>query len=68
MYDLRFLQRVLSSGIYLRVVRWNTTDVPDEHVIFIVRIEEYAKEEIGMKQAGSRALLMIVSLFVYFST
>jgi hypothetical protein len=39
------LRRVISSGIELRVGRWKSTDVSEEHVAFIYRIEVYAKRE-----------------------
>jgi hypothetical protein len=45
---------VLSSGIQHHVVRWKPTDVSEEHVAFIFRDEEQAKQEISMKQAGMK--------------
>jgi hypothetical protein len=41
--DLRFsrgrLWRVLSSGIWRRVVRWKSSDVSQEHIFFIFRVD-----------------------------
>jgi hypothetical protein len=44
-FSQRWLWRILSSGIWRHVARWNSTDVLEEHVASIFRIEEQTKEE-----------------------
>jgi hypothetical protein len=34
------------------VVRWKSTDTSEEHIAFMFRVEEYAKEETNMKELG----------------
>jgi hypothetical protein len=51
----------------IKVVRWKSTEVSEEYVATIFRIEEYAKQEISIKQKASRALLLVYFL-VYSST
>jgi hypothetical protein len=48
-----------------RVACWKSTEVSEEHVTSIFRIEEYAKEENNMKQAASSTL---VSCLAYSSS
>jgi hypothetical protein len=38
--SILFTSRVLSSMIWCRIVRWKSTDVSEEHVAFIFRVEE----------------------------
>jgi hypothetical protein len=62
LYDLRFsqrwLRRVLSSGVKRHGVRWNPTDVSEEQVAYIFKVEEYVKHETSMKQVYSSTLQM----------
>jgi hypothetical protein len=46
--------RVVSPGIYRHVVRCKSTDVSEQHVASIFRIEEQPKEETSMKRLASR--------------
>jgi hypothetical protein len=45
----------------------NVSDVLEEHVSSIFRVEEYAKQETSMKQAKA-ACFMLVSCFAYSPT
>jgi hypothetical protein len=54
---LYWLWRVLSSGIQRRVVRWKSTDVPEEHVASIFGVEEWTKQETTTKAGGQQSLL-----------
>jgi hypothetical protein len=56
----RWLWTVLSSGIKRRVVRWKSTDVSREHVAFIFRVEEWAKQETSTKQVPNKAAFLIL--------
>jgi hypothetical protein len=59
--------RVLSSGIWRRVICWKSTDVSEEYVASVFNVEE-AKQEAGMKQAFACYLLQVVFLQGLFST
>jgi hypothetical protein len=39
----------MSSGIQRRIVYWKSTDISEEHVAPILRVEEYAKQGTCMK-------------------
>jgi hypothetical protein len=60
--DLRFSQRylwtVLPPRIKRRVVRWKSTDVSEEHIASIFRVEETANQETNMEQTASRAQIV----------
>jgi hypothetical protein len=60
--------RVLSSGIWRRVVLWVSTDVSEEHIASIFRVEEINSAKTS-KQAGGICLppaCLLVSCWTYF--
>jgi hypothetical protein len=55
-YEITSFWKGLSSGIKYRVVRWKSTDVSEEYIASIFRVEEYVKQQPSGKQVTSRAL------------
>jgi hypothetical protein len=53
-FSERWLWRVLSPVIHLRVVRWKSTDVSEEHLASIFRIEVYVKQETSVNSTADR--------------
>jgi hypothetical protein len=50
-------RRVSSYGIWCRVVRWVSTDVSEEHIASIFRVEEISSAKTS-KQAGGKHILL----------
>jgi hypothetical protein len=57
-----FALRAPSSEIQHHVVHWKSSDVSEEHVASIFRVEEYAKQESCVKAGGK-----LVSCLAYYS-
>jgi hypothetical protein len=47
-------EAVLSSGIQRRVVRWKSTDVSEEHVAYVFRVEKISQTR-KQREAGKKA-------------
>jgi hypothetical protein len=59
--ELSRLWRVSSCGIWRRVVRWVSTDVSEEHIAYIFRVEEISSAKKNSKQAGGKELHGVIS-------
>jgi hypothetical protein len=66
MEDLRFSQRWLwrvSSGIWRRVVRWVSTDVSEEHIASIFKVEEIGSANQRTSRFATYLLAGLLNIF-----
>jgi hypothetical protein len=58
----------MKSFIILDIIHWNATDVSEENVAFILRVEKKARHQLESDNKHSLVCFMLVSSFAYSSS